>query len=193
MWLSCQSQLHRQTFTSWVDTSPPSPDHDQPRDSVPQIQHNLIIWAVVVEIITIHVSEEPQPSVNCSRANGFFAWPANVSCQNFWDCREGNQRFEFQWKFPHWFIFQGPPTNKLVPSGSSLIHNSILVQHQIRHLESNEMFGFSNQLNDHLYRLFFKFHCSLILPSVKSERVHRRRGELSRIPVPALRAGQVGA
>ena len=34
-------------------------------------------------------SEEPQPSVNCSRANGFFAWPANISCQNFWDCREG--------------------------------------------------------------------------------------------------------
>lgn len=33
--------------------------------------------------------QEPQPSVNCSRANGFFAWPANVSCQNFWDCREG--------------------------------------------------------------------------------------------------------
>jgi len=33
--------------------------------------------------------QEPQPSVNCSRANGFFAWPANISCQNFWDCREG--------------------------------------------------------------------------------------------------------
>lgn len=33
--------------------------------------------------------QEPQPSVNCSRANGFFAWPANMSCQNFWDCREG--------------------------------------------------------------------------------------------------------
>ena len=27
--------------------------------------------------------------MNCSRANGFFAWPANISCQNFWDCREG--------------------------------------------------------------------------------------------------------
>jgi len=33
--------------------------------------------------------QEPQPSVNCTRANGFFAWPANISCQNFWDCREG--------------------------------------------------------------------------------------------------------
>jgi len=33
--------------------------------------------------------QEPQPSTNCSRANGFFAWPANISCQNFWDCREG--------------------------------------------------------------------------------------------------------
>lgn len=33
--------------------------------------------------------QEPQPSVNCSRANGFFPWPANISCQNFWDCREG--------------------------------------------------------------------------------------------------------
>jgi len=33
--------------------------------------------------------QEPQPSVNCTRANGFFAWPANISCQNFWDCRNG--------------------------------------------------------------------------------------------------------
>jgi len=33
--------------------------------------------------------QEPQPSVNCSRANGFFPWPANISCQNFWDCRQG--------------------------------------------------------------------------------------------------------
>ena len=40
-------------------------------------------------LLIIVSSEEPQPSVNCSRANGFFAWPANISCQNFWDCREG--------------------------------------------------------------------------------------------------------
>jgi len=33
--------------------------------------------------------QDPQPSTNCSRANGFFPWPANISCQNFWDCREG--------------------------------------------------------------------------------------------------------
>jgi len=33
--------------------------------------------------------QDPKPSTNCSRANGFFPWPANISCQNFWDCREG--------------------------------------------------------------------------------------------------------
>jgi len=33
--------------------------------------------------------QEPQPKGNCSRANGFFPWPANVSCQSFWDCRDG--------------------------------------------------------------------------------------------------------
>lgn len=30
-----------------------------------------------------------QPSKNCPRANGFFAWPAEESCQKFWDCRGG--------------------------------------------------------------------------------------------------------
>ena len=34
-------------------------------------------------------SEEPSPSKNCPRANGFFPFPANESCQKFWDCREG--------------------------------------------------------------------------------------------------------
>jgi len=33
--------------------------------------------------------QEPQPSKNCPRANGFFAWPAEESCQKFWDCRGG--------------------------------------------------------------------------------------------------------
>lgn len=33
--------------------------------------------------------QEPQPSTNCTRANGFFPWPANISCQTYWDCREG--------------------------------------------------------------------------------------------------------
>ena len=35
------------------------------------------------------VSETAQPSTNCPRANGFFAWPAEESCQKFWDCRGG--------------------------------------------------------------------------------------------------------
>lgn len=30
-----------------------------------------------------------QPSKNCPRANGFFPWPAEESCQKFWDCRGG--------------------------------------------------------------------------------------------------------
>merc|ERR1719433_2165188 len=33
--------------------------------------------------------QPPQPSKNCPRANGFFAWPAEESCQKFWDCRGG--------------------------------------------------------------------------------------------------------
>jgi len=46
-------------------------------------------YPVKVNCSTRPELQEPQPSVNCSRANGFFPWPANISCQNFWDCREG--------------------------------------------------------------------------------------------------------
>jgi len=46
-------------------------------------------YPVKVNCTSRPLLQEPQPSVNCSRANGFFAWPANISCQNFWDCREG--------------------------------------------------------------------------------------------------------
>ena len=35
------------------------------------------------------LTEPAQPSKNCPRANGFFAWPAEESCQKFWDCRGG--------------------------------------------------------------------------------------------------------
>ena len=35
-------------------------------------------------------SEPPQPTQNCTRANGFFPFPANESCQKFWDCRGGS-------------------------------------------------------------------------------------------------------
>ena len=150
MWLSCQSQLHRQTFTPWVDTWRIMADPCT-RELVPQIQHNLIIWAVLYQLwncwdffVTIRVSEEPQPSVNCSRANGFFAWPANVSCQNFWDCREGEIQVP---KTVSLIIyhFQEPPTNRLVQLESSLILNSTLVPLQIRNWERNEIF-IANQL-----------------------------------------------
>lgn len=33
--------------------------------------------------------QKPSPSKNCPRANGFFPFPANESCQKFWDCRGG--------------------------------------------------------------------------------------------------------
>eukprot|EP00096_Caligus_rogercresseyi_P003969 TRINITY_DN1802_c0_g1_i1.p1 TRINITY_DN1802_c0_g1~~TRINITY_DN1802_c0_g1_i1.p1 ORF type:complete len:336 (-),score=78.98 TRINITY_DN1802_c0_g1_i1:194-1201(-) len=33
--------------------------------------------------------QEANPSKNCPRQNGFFAWPSELSCQKFWDCREG--------------------------------------------------------------------------------------------------------
>jgi len=46
-------------------------------------------YPVKVNCSTRPQLQEPQPSTNCSRANGFFPWPANISCQNFWDCREG--------------------------------------------------------------------------------------------------------
>jgi len=46
-------------------------------------------YPVKVNCSTRPQLQEPQPSVNCSRANGFFPWPSNISCQNFWDCREG--------------------------------------------------------------------------------------------------------
>jgi len=46
-------------------------------------------YPVKVNCSTRPKLQDPQPSKNCSRANGFFPWPANVSCQNFWDCREG--------------------------------------------------------------------------------------------------------
>ena len=36
-------------------------------------------------------SEPPQPTQNCTRANGFFPFPANESCQKFWDCRGGKK------------------------------------------------------------------------------------------------------
>jgi len=46
-------------------------------------------YPVKVNCSTRPELQEPQPSVNCSRANGFFPWPPSISCQNFWDCREG--------------------------------------------------------------------------------------------------------
>jgi len=46
-------------------------------------------YPVKVNCTSRPLLQEPQPSKNCSRANGFFPWPANESCQNFWDCREG--------------------------------------------------------------------------------------------------------
>eukprot|EP00092_Neocalanus_flemingeri_P010905 GFUD01011745.1.p1 GENE.GFUD01011745.1~~GFUD01011745.1.p1 ORF type:complete len:464 (+),score=98.25 GFUD01011745.1:88-1392(+) len=46
-------------------------------------------YPVKVNCSTRPLLQEPQPSVNCTRANGFFPWPASISCQNFWDCREG--------------------------------------------------------------------------------------------------------
>jgi len=46
-------------------------------------------YPVKVNCSTRPLLQEPQPSTNCSRANGFFPLPANVSCQDFWDCREG--------------------------------------------------------------------------------------------------------
>ena len=44
--------------------------------------------AFIVTVV-LCFSEPPQPSTNCSRANGFFPFPANESCQKFWDCRGG--------------------------------------------------------------------------------------------------------
>ena len=35
------------------------------------------------------ILEPAQPSKNCPRANGFFPFPSEESCQKFWDCREG--------------------------------------------------------------------------------------------------------
>jgi len=49
---------------------------------------------VKVNCSTRPLLQEPQPSANCSRANGFFPWPANESCQNFFDCREGTAYFQ---------------------------------------------------------------------------------------------------
>lgn len=46
-------------------------------------------YPVKVNCTTRPLLQEPQPSKNCSRANGFFPWPASESCQKFWDCREG--------------------------------------------------------------------------------------------------------
>jgi len=46
-------------------------------------------YPVKVNCSTRPLLQDPQPSTNCSRANGFFPWPANISCQNFWDCRQG--------------------------------------------------------------------------------------------------------
>ena len=37
----------------------------------------------------IFFTEEAQVSKNCPRANGFFPFPAEESCQKFWDCRGG--------------------------------------------------------------------------------------------------------
>jgi len=33
--------------------------------------------------------QPPQPAKNCPRQNGFFPFPAEESCQKFWDCRGG--------------------------------------------------------------------------------------------------------
>ena len=49
---------------------------------LPSLQHLLFLNQILSQ-------EPPQPSKNCPRANGFFAWPAKDSCQKFWDCRGG--------------------------------------------------------------------------------------------------------
>ena len=50
-----------------------------------------ILWRKMwdVSFVNFVSSEPPQPSKNCPRANGFYAWPAEESCQKFWDCRGG--------------------------------------------------------------------------------------------------------
>jgi hypothetical protein len=52
--------------------------------------------------------------VNCSRANGFFPWPANISCQHFWDCRQGKSSFS-SFKFPAVFRRFFPPFSSGFP------------------------------------------------------------------------------
>ena len=44
---------------------------------------------ISIQNILISNAEDPQPSKNCPRANGFFPFPAEESCQKFWDCRGG--------------------------------------------------------------------------------------------------------
>ena len=57
------------------------------------VWHFRLVADFRTKIPYIYPPEEPQPSVNCSRANGFFPWPANMSCQHFWDCRQGKPSF----------------------------------------------------------------------------------------------------
>ena len=64
------------------------------------IQLHFIIFTIIFSHILLCVSitlEKPQPSKNCPRANGFFPFPAEESCQKFWDCRGGTYFDIYNW------------------------------------------------------------------------------------------------
>ena len=49
--------------------------------------------------------EPPQPTKNCPRQNGFFPWPAEESCQKFYDCRGGTAYLQIcpEGKLAFWY------------------------------------------------------------------------------------------
>lgn len=146
MWLSCQSQLHRQTFTPWVDTWRIMADPCT-RELVPQIQHNLIIWAVLYQLWNCWdflwynscfrgaatIGELlPCQWVLCLASQCVLS--ELLGLQRRWDSSSKDSRSLII------YHFQEPPINRLVQLESSLILNSTLVPLQIRNWERNEIF-----------------------------------------------------
>ena len=102
--LPSQSQLHRKARLAWVNRL----FGFRIKKSV---KSNPFLFC------DISFTEEAQVSKNCPRANGFFPFPAEESCQKFWDCRGGKSYLQ---ECPVGVIFD--------PKGSPKIWQNCLIQ-----------------------------------------------------------------
>lgn len=69
-------------------------EHICPDGWVFEVEREECDIPVKVNCSTRPILQEPQPSTNCSRANGYFVVPANISCQQFYHCSEGRANLQ---------------------------------------------------------------------------------------------------